>query len=588
VPKANLTVHFQERLAHPAVLQHLIRVHQFSPWLASLLARRVTSSENADAILNATLAQLPNPLLLPDMEKASMLVMNAILSQHHILCVVDYDSDGISSGAVLQEGLRALGAHVRVQVTNRHEDGYGFSVGACRRIMQLNPLPDLIITADLGSSDGAQIAELQAFANTRNKQIRIIVTDHHHISSSTPPKTADAFVNPHRKDIDHQYPHPICGAMVAWNLLAATRAQLRKYDATSLEAKVDIRNYLDFVAIATISDMVPLDHPINRIVVRYGLMKMNQKQRPAWQLLASLLAQQDIREDTIGFQIAPRINALSRMGDDGQTALEWLTTHQMTHAQSQWAIMNQFNDDRKDEQAYCEQEALQQMRTQLNDNQPIIICYIPQASHGVVGLAANKVVQHCGRPAIIFANTEQGQLTGSARSIAGYDIRDLLERAQNLVGHCISKFGGHAMAAGITLHQPSDLGIVRDCLINIVSQDFNGKAPEAVIFHDGDLPKELLSIEGLAQLQQLAPFGQLFPSPAFLIAAQASKITSMGKNGQHLRITLLLNDKQQEAVWFNALWIPKTNQEYEWIVQVSENAWQGKKSVQLMVLGVKV
>jgi len=577
-----------ERPVHPLVKQALSQ--RMPDWLADIMARRISCPFAAETLLQAGLGQLPNPNGLPDMTKAVSLLSDIMIQQKRIVCVVDYDTDGISSGAILQEGLTALGALVQVMVTNRHEDGYGFSTGACQRIMQLNQLPDCLITADLGSSDGKQFEQLQSHYAALNKTISIIVTDHHHISSTTPPKTVDAFINPHRQDSDHTYRHPICGAMVAWNLIAALRAHLRQADPLkSLQTKAhlfDVKHLLDLVAIATIGDMVDLSNPVNRSVVKVGLTRMNQRLRPAWQLLKETLdTSSSIDEDTVGFQISPRINALSRMGDDGHTALTWLTTAHMTSCQQAWAVMSQNNEERKEEQALCETLAMQQAEQQIQQDRLILVAFVPEASHGVVGLAAGRLAQRFGRPAIVFSQCDKGQLTGSARSIPGYDIRALLEAAQQATD-CIRKYGGHAAAAGLSI-SPQDLNRLIGALEKQIRQDYNGKAPEAQHYHDGCLPNQLLSMEGVAQLKQLSPFGQGLPAPCFFLEANILSHTTMGKAGQHKRL-ILSNGSQTpfiEAVWFNADQNLDLKQEqlYRCTLQITINHFRGQAKLQAMI-----
>jgi len=574
-----------ERSIHPSVKETLS--HELPDWLADILARRLACPIQASRLINAGLAQLPSPHTLPDMSVATSILSRAITQQEQIVCVVDYDTDGISSGAILQEGLRALGAKVDIMVTNRHEDGYGFSAGACRRLLQLNPLPDLLITADLGSSDGLQLAQLQQAYASMGKGIRIIVTDHHHISSTTPPSSVDAFINPHRRDSNHTYRNPICGAMVAWNLIAALRSDIRQNDQITqfkeLAAALDVKQLLDFAAIATVGDMVDLSDPINRSVVRAGLVLMNQRLRPAWQLLKEALdTSASINEQTIGFQISPRINALSRMGDDGHTALTWLTSKLMNRCQQAWAIMSQNNEERKEEQAMCETLAMEQAEEQVKQGRFIIIAYVPEASHGVVGLAAGRLAQVFGRPSIVFSQCDKGQLTGSARSIPGYDIRALLETAQQETDS-IQKYGGHAAAAGLTIN-PEHLVILSQCLEAQIRSDFNKKIPQACIYHDGLLPQALLSLEGMQQLRQLSPFGQGFPSPSFLIKTQVLHHASMGKSGQHKRLTLAFLPEPLEAVWFNANeGTLIANQDYLCVLQISINHFRGQAKLQAII-----
>lgn len=575
---------FIERPLNTIVKQHISRY--LPPWLADIVARRLDCPQTANQLLKAGLAQLPNPNLLPDMEQAVAYLTHAISQQHNILCVVDYDTDGICSGAILQGGLRQLGARVNVMVTHRHEDGYGFSAGACARILAMPELPNVIVTADLGSSDGHHIADLQQQAQQRGTPVQVIVTDHHHISQQTPPSSAQAFINPHRQDISHHYPYPICGAMVAWNLIAALRTALRQQNNLptyrAMAEACDTAHLLDLVAIATIADMVDLSHPINRAIVRVGLQRINQRQRPAWQLLSEALGTSaQITEETIGFQISPRINALSRMGDDGHTALTWLTTTHMSTCQQAWAIMSQHNEERKDEQAQC--EALALLQAQVQQDRFILVIHIPQASHGVVGLAAGKLAQRFGRPTIVLAPNDDQQLTGSARSIPGYDIRHLLERIQQQT-ELLNKYGGHAAAAGLSI-AAQHLPALSEALEQQIRLDFNQRPPQACLHHDGDLPQELHTLEGIQQLSRLSPFGQGFPAPAFCITAALISYRTMGKQGQHTRLHLRTTQADIHAVWFNTPDnITLTVQHhYRCVLQMTINHFRGEQTPQAII-----
>lgn len=574
---------FIERPFQPDVYAYLVE-KKIPEWVAKLLARRIHSSEQAQNLLNASLSQLPNPNSLPDITVACQLLIEAIDQKKNIVCVVDYDTDGISSGAILLEGLRAFDANVTVMVTNRFEDGYGFSVGACQKLLALSPLPDVLITADLGSSDGQQIKHLQSSCEAMGHHVSVIVTDHHHISAIYPPFSADAFINPHRNDVIHSYHLPICGAMVAWNLIAALRAKIRTQFPDDPRSQYDIKQLLDLVAVATIGDMVSMLEPTNRAVVKHGLALINAAQRPSWQLLKEHIGvNTPVTEDTIGFQISPRINALSRMGDDGHTALAWLTTRNMSDCQQHWIVMNQNNDDRKDEQALCERLAMEQARQQVEENKFIIICHVPEASHGVVGLAAGRVANTTGRPAIVFSDSHTGQLTGSARSIPGYDIRLLIERTQSQT-ELVSKYGGHAAAAGLTIESLDDLSQIKSVMNALVVDDFNQQIPIANILHDGDLPDDVLTTEGLKYLMSFGPFGQGFPTATFCLTATILSAQSMGKNGQHARLRINYHTQPIDAVWFNASIKPSVGERFQFALSISENHFRGNSSIQAIVL----
>jgi single-stranded-DNA-specific exonuclease len=248
--------------------------------------------------------------------------------------------------------------------------------------------------------------------------------------------------------------------------------------------------------------------------------------------------------------------------------------------------MNQNNDDRKDEQALCEYLAMEQAQEQLKQNRFIIICHVPEASHGVVGLAAGRIAAATGRPAIVFADSHTGQLTGSARSIPGYDIRYLIERT-HMQTERISKYGGHAAAAGLTIENTDDLMLLKTVMNDLVMLDFNHDSPTANLLHDGECPIEILTTQGLQLLTTAGPFGQGFASPTFCLTSTIISIQSMGKNGQHARLKINNHGQPIDAVWFN---IPKplmTGERYQFAMSINENHFRGNVSIQANILAAE-
>lgn len=540
--------------------------------LSNLAQRRPMQALNS-----FSLSEL-NPFDLPDMNVAVDILLHAKDQRSVVVCVVDYDADGICSGSILSEGLSRLGINVGVLITDRHEDGYGFSSGACDKLLSLEALPDVIITADLGSSDGIQIKRFQDEALKRGKQIPVIVTDHHHISKLTPPATADAFINPGRSDVFHVFDHPICGAAVAWLLIDAL--------SRSTPSHLDPYTLLDLVAVATVGDMVSLANPVNRMLVREGFALINQAKRPVWRGLLDALNKNEIREDDIAFQIVPRINALSRMGDDGQNALTWLTSEDQFACMAAYENMDINNEERKDEQSKCQSLALSQAKLQASAGLYVCVCYVPEFTHGVVGLAASHVVKETGLPAIVISVKDNGDLTGSARSIPGFDLRLAIERAQDETG-LLTKFGGHAMAAGLSMKSVTDIAPFHAALNSIAAGMLNRAQPEPTFFHDGDLPEDVKCVDGVERLRSLSPFGQDYPAPAYLLKGLVTGVKLMGKEFQHAKLTL---SDGVGVMWFNHN--GQANDVATRIIDVvvtpSINEWNGKKSVQFIAQAVKM
>jgi len=531
-------------------------------WIKDILSRRNFTLEQS----KASLFDLLNPFKLPDMDKAvSFLLKN---KESKILTVVDYDTDGISSGVVLSEGLKYLGfTNVETFITKRHVHGYGFSLGVVEYINTKEIKPDIIITADLGSSDGNQFKLLPT--------ISVIVTDHHHISETSPPDSENivAFINPTRKDIIHEYTAPICGAVVAWNLITALNIKLGK--------PFDVRTLLDICAVATVGDMMDLSNPSNRAIVKYGVSKINNGDRLAWNTLKKRLGNDKVfTEDVIGFQISPRINALSRMGDSTGLALKWLLTEDLADSYEYLDKISSINEDRKEDQLNCELIAMEMAKKQVEEGAFICICFVDGANHGVVGLSAGKISQRLLRPAIVVARTHKGELTGSARSIPGYDIRSAIVRAQDICG-VLKKYGGHAAAAGLSMSSEEDLEIFTKTINSVVKDDFNGTYPIPKLYYDIFLPSEVLTEQGYNLLRTLAPFGQGFPQPNFRVKNKIGEIKHLGKDKKHLRIIL---ERGIEVIWFNkSMEDLEQVTELDTVVTVSFGKFNGRSRYSLIV-----
>lgn len=559
-----------------------LTAYPYPDFVKNVIASRLDSAKEVlEGVLSAN--EIPDALEedLPDIKIASSIVRKAIENKKNILCVVDYDADGICSGSILKEGLLALDADVQIFVTNRYEDGYGFSKGVVEKIIEkpLTEWPDLIITADLGSSDGAQIKAIQKEYASFGKKLEFIVTDHHHISETTPPSTADAFVNYTRKDVFHCFDNLVCGAGVAWFLVRAV--------AKSMYSFYDAFDLIDLVAVATVGDMVSLKDPINRAFVKQGLVMMNNNpDRLAWQLILEENKGNRIDEGTLGFKIVPKINALSRMGDDESTALTWLTSKDPYTAKAAYINMSINNEERKEEQVNCQNLALEQAMVQQKEGVFICVCYTPEYSHGVVGLAASHVVKHTGLPAIVFSKTEKGFITGSCRSIPGFDIRDALAKTQDDCG-LLAKFGGHTMAAGLSLDSEDDILLFSETINNIAKSVFDNQQPEPMYYYDGELSNELQTTVAYKQLNFLAPYGQLFERPLFHYEGIVSETSLMGADNQHGKFKM---DNGFEFVWFNHN--DEINdligKKIETVSTLSLNSFRGKEKIQNLLEAYKV
>lgn len=350
-----------ERTKNHSVYETALKNH--SEIISDLLSRRISDIELIEKIVYPKQSNIDDPYLLPDMNEGVKTIINAIEKEFKIACIVDYDTDGISSGSVLHTGLIELGVkeeNLYILVTDRHEDGYGFSKGTANKILNghCGFIPEVIITADLGSSDGLNIDYFvnqmkEDFNKVLGENLFFIVTDHHHISETTPPKNITAFISPQRKN--SLYPdNKICGAYVAWNLIMATNLSISKRKSIG-ENFINSKNedmfcLMDYVACATVGDMMDLKSENNRISIKMGIDLFNSENRFAWRYIKSKINGSLFDEETIGFQISPRINALSRMGDSARLAFRFLTSTTDWDASNNWEQMDYNNELRKEEQ----------------------------------------------------------------------------------------------------------------------------------------------------------------------------------------------------------------------------------------------
>jgi single-stranded-DNA-specific exonuclease len=268
------------------------------------------------------------------------------------------------------------------------------------------------------------------------------------------------------------------------------------------------------------------------------------------------------------------------MGDDGRNALEWLTSRDFYAVEAAFNNMEVNNEERKDEQLECQRQALAQAKKQVELGYFLCVCYVPDFTHGVVGLAASHVMQETGLPAIVLSKKDSGDITGSARSIPGFDLRGAIEEAQNECG-VLTKFGGHTMAAGMSMRSDMDIPVFRETINDIAQRVFKGQQPEPVFYHDGDLPSSLLNVDSLQSLLALGPFGQEFPAPSFFIEGRVKSVKFMGKDKAHAKLAL---SSGQEIVWFRHE--GKANgiegKTAKSVVSLSINEFRGNKSVQLL------
>lgn len=566
---------------------------------ATVLANRIEEPDLIADVVHPNLRKhLPDPGIYTGMRVASETLLSAITKQKRILFAVDFDADGINSGAVLYRGLiEGFGYPpelVSVMISHKAKWGYGLSTKAVKHILEMEPLPDLVITADQGSANGKEIALLKGLAALKGHTLEVIVTDHHEIPDEGFPSEGEvaAFVNPQRDGSLSQDLKDICGATVAWLLMIAT-FKLAEARGVSLppDARRNIFHLVSHCAIATVSDVMSLAHPLNRAICREGFRIINTTPHPAWLLMKELNGNYPIEEGFVGFTLAPLINAASRVGLSGHEALQFLIAKDGATAAENLEHLQQANEQRKEIGKEMLNTAFEKAQEQINKGHSAIVVYLPNGSPGVSGIVAGQLKEAFGRPAIMLAPSGEGMATGSARSIPGINIRDCLEEIYNFRSDLMPRFGGHPQAAGMIV--PVDhIEDFSEVLQKIIARKLSDQDLEPTIEPDFILGQNLSSftLKDMQELEQLKPFGQHFELPNIILEGRIKNVKAMGKKEKvHLRFELETGHGKYECTWFFA----RANEGEAWPINEGDfvtvsaipsiNRFRGRESLQMQV-----
>ena len=520
------------------------------------------------------LARMLAPHQLGGMERAVELLAEAIRADWRILIAGDYDCDGATGTAVAVRGLRMLGAKdVAYAVPNRFVHGYGLSPAL---VESLWPRPQLIVTVDNGVASVAGVAAAQALG------IRVIVTDHHLPGEQLP--AADAMVNPNLAG-DAFPSKALAGVGVMFYLLLALRAKLREQGAFA-GGEPDLSVLLDLVALGTVADLVPLDYN-NRVLVEAGLKRIRTGRACAGiaalvesgrRSLATLCA------SDLGYAVGPRLNAAGRL-EDMRLGVECLLTDDAAIARRYAEQLSSINQERRELQAAMVAEAEVMVARAADTDAVGVALFEPSWHAGVVGLVASKLKERLHRPVIAFAPASEdnaGELRGSGRSIAGFHIRDALAAIDARQPGLIERFGGHAMAAGLSL-KAQDFDRFAAAFDAVAREWLDEERLEAVLYTDGELPPGAATLELARQLRYGGPWGQAFPEPVFDNEFLCSGWKVMGET--HLRLTLSdpRDGSLHDAVMFGAYTGQPPPSRLRAAYELTINDWQGRESPRLLL-----
>ena len=537
------------------------------------------------------LQRMLSPQALGGLDAATSLLAEAIHADWTILIAGDYDCDGATGTAVAVRGLRMLGAkRVSYAVPNRFVHGYGLTPAL---VDSLQPRPQLIVTVDNGVASVAGVARAQALG------MRVIVTDHHLPGEQLP--ACDAMVNPNLAGDGFQS-KALAGVGVMFYLLLALRAKLRGQGAFAA-GEPDLSVLLDLVALGTVADLVPLDFN-NRVLVEAGLRRIRGGNACAG--IAALVecgkrSATTLCASDLGYAVGPRLNAAGRL-EDMQLGVECLLTDDAAQARHYAGQLDAINRERRDLQASMVAEA-EAMTSSLSDIDAVgVALYEPSWHAGVVGLVASKLKERLYRPVIAFApasidecgdgsplldlraqeaHSSHANLRGSGRSISGFHLRDALAMIDARQPDLIERFGGHAMAAGLSL-RAVDFPRFAAAFDAAARELIAPERLQAALYTDGELPAGSLSLELARQLREAGPWGQAFPEPLFDNVFECAGWKTMGAGHWRLNLRDPRDGSVHDAVMFNvgaASPPPRLRAAYELVI----NDWQGRESPRLLL-----
>ena len=554
--------------------------------LPPLLTRLYALRGVSDPVeLDYALARLPDWHELKGIEAAVTLLIAAIRNDRHILIVADFDADGATSCTLAVRGLRAMGAtEVSYVVPNRFEYGYGLTpeivdVAASRQ-------PDLIVTVDNG------ISSIDGVVHARELGIEVLVTDHHLPGAALP--AAGAIVNPNQPDDGFPCKN-LAGVGVMFYVLSALRACLREQGWFGAQGPVEPRlaDLLDLVALGTVADVVPLDHT-NRILVEQGLRRIR-----AGRAVAGICAlievagrnRRTLSASDIGFGLGPRLNAAGRLDDMG-LGIECLLSDSPDAALEMARELDRLNRERRDIEGEMHAQALDDLEQKLPAASDLpfgLVLFDASWHQGVVGILASRIKERLHRPVIAFARADGGELKGSGRSIKAVHIRDVLDAVATRNPGLISRFGGHAMAAGLSLPEAS-LGEFAEAFDTILREQLTAEDLQGVILSDGELPAVDISLDTARLLRTAGPWGQAFPEPLFDGEFELLQHRIVGERHLKLRVKAVGSSEVIEAIAFNttdADW-PEGVQRLRLAYRLDVNEYAGRVSAQLVVQHIAV
>ena len=539
-----------------------------SPEISQILNNRgIENEKDAEIFMNPSLEYLRDPFLMKDMKKSTERIKKAIENKERIYIYGDYDVDGVSSTSILYLYFKSIGFPVKYYIPNRLEEGYGINEDAIKKIHDDGC--DLIITVDCG------ITSVKEVELANELGIDVIITDHHECQSEIP--DAYAIVNPKQEDCNYPF-DMLCGCGVAFKMIQALTDEE--------EFKTSMFDYLEIVTLATICDIVPLIDE-NRIIVKNGLKLMKEGKNLGLRELIKVcgIETNKIGSSHIGFSIGPRINASGRLGYS-YLGVQLFTTDNEDEAKEIANILEGKNIERQmiESKMYKEAEEILSSDERFKDDKVLVIAK-EGWQHGIIGIVASKLTEKYYKPTILLT-IEDGEATGSARSIKGFSIFDALVSCKDLM----NKFGGHEQAAGLAL-DAKNIDELRVRINEIADYNLSKEDLIENIKVEYELKEDSATLDLVDNLHKLEPFGLSNPSPRFIMRdLLLTNIFKMGKNKQHLKI-IVENKKSYKCVGFNMAYLADNFQlgdKVDILFQVDENNYNNERKVQFLLKDIRL
>ncbi|MBE6592198.1 MAG: single-stranded-DNA-specific exonuclease RecJ [Ruminococcaceae bacterium] len=553
-----------------------------SEFIARLLcARGITDPIKAKEMAGNDRDTLLDPFLLKDMDKAAALLKNAMLDGKRIAVFGDYDADGISATSILFDYIRSIDPNCLFVIPNRFKDGYGLKDYFVTELHQKGV--EVLVTVDCGISSKTETALAKELGMT------VIISDHHACLDSLP--DADAVVNPTRPDCRYPFKH-LAGCAVALKLACATQALISDTDPLKAQEQI-CQKYADIAALGTVADVMPLTGE-NRSIVKMGLKKLNTDPNSGFIALLDEIDRQtsttrkaNVTCSTIGFNIAPRINAAGRM-DDANTSAMLFISKDISEKKALAEKLCQLNTQRKNLEEEIYNDAIEKLRHfALSGNCSFLLASSDSWHPGVIGIAASRISERTNLPCILvsFSGSENGVGHGSGRSIKGFNIAKALGQCAEL----LEAFGGHELAAGLSVKR-DNIDELREALNRISSDSISDSMRQKQINCDMELCGNDLTIENADELSVLEPFGAGNPPPLFFVKEALISAVYPLSQGKHVKLAIAKDGKYLNALCFK---MPtekfpfKENDTVDLACTLEVNEYMGNRKVQLNVKNIR-